>query len=104
MFGPLDCSQLTDDMRDEKRQIAAIALRRMEVEEWDKERMRHFYYGLYGLGPWCVCIAAWQHVSGKSACRSASSITAAAVTVACLEAAVRATEIMDSFLQCAAID
>jgi hypothetical protein len=24
----------------------------LEVEEWDKERMRHFYYGLYGLGPW----------------------------------------------------
>ncbi|GFH23031.1 uncharacterized protein HaLaN_20579 [Haematococcus lacustris] len=27
-------------------------LRRLEVEEWDKERMKHFYYGSYGLGPW----------------------------------------------------
>lgn len=27
-------------------------MRRLEVEEWDKERMRHFYYGLYGMGPW----------------------------------------------------
>lgn len=41
-------------MRDEKRQLSAILLRRLEVEEWDKERMRHFYYGLYGLGPWCA--------------------------------------------------
>lgn len=43
---------VTDDMVAEKRQLAAIMLRRLEVEEWDKERMRHFYYGLYGLGPW----------------------------------------------------
>lgn len=27
-------------------------MRRLEVEEWDKQRMRHFYYGLYGMGPW----------------------------------------------------
>jgi hypothetical protein len=27
-------------------------MRRLEIEEWDKERMRHFYYGLYGMGPW----------------------------------------------------
>jgi hypothetical protein len=27
-------------------------MRRLEVDEWDKERMRHFYYGLYGMGPW----------------------------------------------------
>jgi hypothetical protein len=43
---------VTDDIVREKRKLAAVMLRRMEVEEWDKERMRHFYYGLYGLGPW----------------------------------------------------
>jgi hypothetical protein len=43
---------VTDDMVEEKRKLAAVMLRRMEVDEWDKQRMRHFYYGLYGLGPW----------------------------------------------------
>ena len=43
---------ITDDMVEEKRKLAAVMLRRMEVEEWDKQRMKHFYYGLYGLGPW----------------------------------------------------
>jgi hypothetical protein len=32
--------------------MQAAIMRRLEVEEWDKERMRHFYYGLYGMGPW----------------------------------------------------
>eukprot|EP00955_Chlamydomonas_euryale_P108717 365869-Chlamydomonas_euryale.AAC.11 len=32
--------------------MTAAMLRRLEVEDWDKERMRHFYYGSYGLGPW----------------------------------------------------
>jgi len=36
----------------DKRGLQAAILRRLEVEEWDKERMRHFYYGLYGMGPW----------------------------------------------------
>jgi len=43
---------VTDDMVQEKRGMAAVILRRLEVEEWDKQRMRHFYYGLYGMGPW----------------------------------------------------
>lgn len=43
---------MTDEIVREKRKLAAVILRRMEVEEWDKERMRHFYYGLYGMGPW----------------------------------------------------
>lgn len=38
-------------MRD-KRGLQAAIMRRLEIEEWDKERMRHFYYGLYGMGPW----------------------------------------------------
>ncbi|GAX83008.1 hypothetical protein CEUSTIGMA_g10435.t1 [Chlamydomonas eustigma] len=42
----------TDDYKDEKRKMTAAMLRQLEVEEWDKERMRHFYYGSYGLGPW----------------------------------------------------
>lgn len=36
----------------DKRGMQAAIMRRLEVEEWDKERMRHFYYGLYGMGPW----------------------------------------------------
>lgn len=43
---------ITDEVVREKRKLSAVMLRRMEVEEWDKERMRHFYYGLYGMGPW----------------------------------------------------
>ena len=39
-----------DDYKDEKRRITAAMLRRLEVEEWDKERMKHFYYGGCG-GP-----------------------------------------------------
>mmetsp|Transcript_2727 Transcript_2727/g.4714 ORF Transcript_2727/g.4714 Transcript_2727/m.4714 type:complete len:480 (-) Transcript_2727:401-1840(-) len=42
----------TDDYKDEKRLLTAVMLRRLEVEEWDKERMKHFYYGSYGMGPW----------------------------------------------------
>lgn len=34
-----------DDYKEEKRRITAAMLRRLEVEEWDKERMKHFYYG-----------------------------------------------------------
>lgn len=37
--------RLADDYKDEKRRITAAMLRRLEVEEWDKERMKHFYYG-----------------------------------------------------------
>ncbi|GBF91759.1 hypothetical protein Rsub_04063 [Raphidocelis subcapitata] len=48
----VDEGLVTDDIVREKRKLAAVMLRRMEVEEWDKERMRHFYYGLYGMGPW----------------------------------------------------
>jgi len=48
----VDEGYVTDDIVREKRKLAAVMLRRMEVEEWDKERMRHFYYGLYGMGPW----------------------------------------------------
>ncbi|KAI8471005.1 MAG: hypothetical protein J3K34DRAFT_385002 [Monoraphidium minutum] len=48
----VDAGYITDDVVREKRKLAAVMLRRMEVEEWDKERMRHFYYGLYGMGPW----------------------------------------------------
>jgi hypothetical protein len=48
----VDEGYITDEVVKEKRRLAAVMLRRMEVEEWDKERMRHFYYGLYGMGPW----------------------------------------------------
>lgn len=48
----VDAGYLTDDMVRERRGLQAAILRRLEVEEWDKERMRHFYYGLYGMGPW----------------------------------------------------
>lgn len=34
-----------DDYKDEKRLLTATMLRRLEVEEWDKERMKHFYLG-----------------------------------------------------------
>ena len=37
-----------DDYKEEKRRITAAMLRRLEVEEWDKERMKHFYYGEWG--------------------------------------------------------
>ena len=30
---------------------AAAMLRRLEVEEWDKERMKHFYYGAPPASP-----------------------------------------------------
>ena len=43
---------ITDDYLEEKRKLTAVMLRRLEVEDWDKERMRHFYYGSYGMGPW----------------------------------------------------
>ena len=42
----------TEEINFEKRALQAAVLRRLEVEEWDKQRMRHYYYGLYGLGPW----------------------------------------------------
>jgi len=42
----------TEEVDAEKRAYQAAILRRLEVEEWHKERMRHYYYGLYGLGPW----------------------------------------------------
>jgi hypothetical protein len=42
----------TEEVNEEKRAYQAAVLRRLEVEEWDKQRMRHYYYGLYGLGPW----------------------------------------------------
>ncbi|KAJ9529883.1 hypothetical protein QJQ45_022312 [Haematococcus lacustris] len=48
----VDEGLVTDDYKDEKRLLTAAMLRRLEVEEWDKERMKHFYYGSYGLGPW----------------------------------------------------
>eukprot|EP00879_Flechtneria_rotunda_P012631 GHRR01013189.1.p1 GENE.GHRR01013189.1~~GHRR01013189.1.p1 ORF type:complete len:228 (+),score=91.79 GHRR01013189.1:892-1575(+) len=48
----VDAGYITDEMVRERRGLQASILRRLEVEEWDKERMRHFYYGLYGLGPW----------------------------------------------------
>ena len=48
----VDAGLVTDDVVAEKRRLSAVMLRRLEVEEWDKERMRHFYYGSYGLGPW----------------------------------------------------
>jgi hypothetical protein len=48
----VDNGYITDEMVRERRGLQASILRRLEVEEWDKERMRHFYYGLYGLGPW----------------------------------------------------
>lgn len=48
----VDGGYITDEMVRERRGLQASILRRLEVEEWDKERMRHFYYGLYGLGPW----------------------------------------------------
>lgn len=50
--GEVDAGYITDDMVRERRGLQAAIMRRLEVEEWDKERMRHFYYGLYGLGPW----------------------------------------------------
>lgn len=34
-----------DEYKDEKRKLTAAMVRRLEVEEWDKERMKHFYYG-----------------------------------------------------------
>eukprot|EP00197_Chlamydomonas_leiostraca_P010551 CAMPEP_0202865700 /NCGR_PEP_ID=MMETSP1391-20130828/6304_1 /ASSEMBLY_ACC=CAM_ASM_000867 /TAXON_ID=1034604 /ORGANISM="Chlamydomonas leiostraca, Strain SAG 11-49" /LENGTH=514 /DNA_ID=CAMNT_0049545567 /DNA_START=40 /DNA_END=1585 /DNA_ORIENTATION=+ len=43
---------LTDEYKQEKRKLTAAMVRRLEVEDWDKERMKHFYYGSYGLGPW----------------------------------------------------
>eukprot|EP00775_Hariotina_reticulata_P012941 gene12941-13069_t len=48
----VDAGYITDEMVRERRGLQAAIMRRLEVEEWDKERMRHFYYGLYGLGPW----------------------------------------------------
>jgi hypothetical protein len=41
----VDAGLVTDDYVDEKRLLTATMLRRLEVEEWDKERMKHFYYG-----------------------------------------------------------
>lgn len=43
---------LTDNYKDEKRLMTAAMLRELEVEEYHKQRMKHFYYGAYGLGPW----------------------------------------------------
>jgi hypothetical protein len=41
----VDAGLVTDDYVDEKRLLTAAMLRRLEVEDWDKERMKHFYYG-----------------------------------------------------------
>lgn len=41
----VDEGLLTDEYKEEKRLLTAAMLRRLEVEEWDKERMKHFYLG-----------------------------------------------------------
>jgi hypothetical protein len=51
-FCPLPSPATRSPQVRDKRGLQAAIMRRLEVEEWDKERMRHFYYGLYGMGPW----------------------------------------------------
>jgi hypothetical protein len=63
----VDEGLITDDMVEEKRQLAAIMLRRLEVEEWDKERMRHFYYGeRRGRGAGLVACAGGGGLCGQA--------------------------------------
>lgn len=42
----------TDEINQEKRRITAAQLRRLEVEEWDKERMKNHYLAAYGGLSW----------------------------------------------------
>lgn len=41
---------VTEEVKREKLLMSAAIQRRWEVDEWDKMRMRNYYYGLHGLG------------------------------------------------------
>lgn len=56
---PFLCLRIADDYKDEKRRITAAMLRRLEVEEWDKERMKHFYYGVWLCWWRQLCLSCW---------------------------------------------
>ncbi|GFR44036.1 hypothetical protein Agub_g5193 [Astrephomene gubernaculifera] len=43
---------ITDDINEEKRLMTAAQLRRLEVEEWDKQRMKNFYLSSFGGLKW----------------------------------------------------
>ncbi|KAG2438744.1 hypothetical protein HXX76_005289 [Chlamydomonas incerta] len=43
---------VTDEINHEKRLMTAAQLRRLEVEEWDKQRMKNFYLASYGGLRW----------------------------------------------------
>ncbi|GLI66120.1 hypothetical protein VaNZ11_009847, partial [Volvox africanus] len=43
---------VTDEINQEKRRMTAAQLRRMEVEEWDKQRMKNFYLASFGGLRW----------------------------------------------------
>ncbi|MEW5299426.1 MAG: hypothetical protein WDW36_002444 [Sanguina aurantia] len=42
----------TDDMNHEKRLLSATILRRLEIEDWDKQRMKYYYISTNGGGKW----------------------------------------------------
>ncbi|KXZ51280.1 hypothetical protein GPECTOR_13g767 [Gonium pectorale] len=43
---------VTDEINQEKRLMTAAQLRRLEIEEWDKQRMKNFYLASYGGLRW----------------------------------------------------
>ncbi|EFJ39523.1 hypothetical protein VOLCADRAFT_108604 [Volvox carteri f. nagariensis] len=48
----VDDGLVTDEVNQEKRRMTAAQLRRMEVEEWDKQRMKNFYLASFGGLRW----------------------------------------------------
>lgn len=43
---------LPDDINHEKRLMSAAILRRLELEDWDKQRMKHHMLAKNGGGKW----------------------------------------------------
>ncbi|KAG2453390.1 hypothetical protein HYH02_001614 [Chlamydomonas schloesseri] len=48
----VDGGLVTDEINQEKRLMTAAQLRRLEVEEWDKQRMKNFYLASFGGLRW----------------------------------------------------
>ncbi|GLC46284.1 hypothetical protein PLESTB_000994800 [Pleodorina starrii] len=52
---------VTDEINQEKRRMSAAQMRRLEVEEWDKQRMKNFYLASFGGLRWFDQVEAALH-------------------------------------------
>lgn len=52
---------VTDEINHEKRKMSAAAIRRLEIEDWDKERMKNFYLSSFGGLQWYAAMEQALH-------------------------------------------